>query len=490
MSKKSKTVQQTQESSKQTLDPAIRNAVFGADGTGGYVGALQNVYQNNPLQAYSGPTYAGLNSTQQGALGGTLDFLRSPGATAGYDALNRVGNSLANWSPSQLNLQNFTPQQVGANPMQAASFSAAQMGEVPNAQAASVGGSGINFRTAADRILKGEVDNPEMRRMMQGVADTSTENFLRNVAPQMRGSSIMSGGYGGSRQGIMEGIAAGDLNNSIQRSNSQLLGNLYESAQNRMAGLTGQLAGQESGERIAGAQLGTQANLANADNRLRAMLAQAGFEQEAGRTNAGFQQQAGMANQDAALRAGIANQGAGLNAAELNQRGAISQFGLNEDARQRGIQNQVQGAGLLQNASQIPLQNFQTALNVGNVYQQDQQGQYSDAYKRFMEQQMLPWQNINMYGNALRPFAELGAGREGQSTTTTTSKSSDPMGTALGIASMLAAPMTGGASLGMGGFLGGAAGGSIAGGMPNIISPSMQSFGMPTNWGFNLPGMR
>ena len=106
--------------------------------------------------------------------------------------------------------------------------------------------------------------------MAQGGADVATENYLRNVAPAQRAGARMSGMYGGSRQGIAEGLAQSDLNNQILRASTDLFGNAYESAQQRAAAMSGQMAGLDTQRDISNAQIGMQGQIANQDAALRA----------------------------------------------------------------------------------------------------------------------------------------------------------------------------------------------------------------------------
>lgn len=405
---RTKETEKQNQTTTQNLNPVANEAVFGANGL--FAGA-SNLLQNNPLKAYEGPTYAGLNSTQTDALNSGINYLGSDAAMGGYRALQKAGNSLINTPFGQLNLPGISAQNVSASPISASGIDPSLYGSkitAPKVDAVGVGGSGFNYGDAVNRILSGQVENPQLTQMMRDTAGVSTENFLRNVAPSLRGGAIAAGGYGGSRSGIAEGLATSDLNNQIQRSNTNLLGNLYESAQNRMGNLASQLSGQDAQARIASAQMAQQARLANAGFDLQGQLANLQNAMQGAQFNATLGQQAALANQDAGLRAALANQGAGLQAAGMNQSGQLAQFGLNQDAQQQALANRLQGANVLQGASQIPLANFGAMFNLGQTQQQDQQGQYTDAYNRFMQNQMAPWQTLDMYSNLIGPYSQLG----------------------------------------------------------------------------------
>lgn len=511
---KSSTTQNFNTTQTQQLNPVANDAIFGQ---GGLFAGAANLLQNNPIQAYQGPTYAGMNPTQNAALQGTLNYLgmgggqssgggimagsgqarsygdrlpmasdslpayygigsdgnpltaaqgaardaqymRRPapgqseadflaqrgsggmtmdmgmpggaaggspfsgGAYAGYNALNSLGSSLMGQQANQISLPGISAQNVSASPVNS-SFNFGSV-SAPTVDAAGVGGVGVNYQDALTRALSGNVDNPQLRGMMQDTANVSTENFLRNVLPQIRAQSRLAGGFGDSKDAIAQTLGASDLNNSIQRSNTGLLGNLYESAQNRAASTANNLSGQDMQARIASAANQQQSNMANAGFNMQGQLAN--LQNQI--TAAQMGQQGQQFNAGQALQAGMANQNAGLQAAGLNQQGLLSAFALNENARQQAIQNQMAGANAINQASQIPLQNYQTALNVGNAYQQDQQGKYTDAYNRFQQNQMLPWQNLGMYQSLIGPYAELGATNTSSGTSSSVTKNSKSPG--------------------------------------------------------------
>lgn len=67
--------------------------------------------------------------------------------------------------------------------------------------------------------------NPYLKQLGQTMVDQMTTNFNRNVMPAVGSQAIATGGYGGSRQGVVESNAMNDLNNSI----GSALANLYNS---------------------------------------------------------------------------------------------------------------------------------------------------------------------------------------------------------------------------------------------------------------------
>lgn len=65
--------------------------------------------------------------------------------------------------------------------------------------------------------------NPYLRQMGDWLTQQMTNNFSRNVAPQISSGAMAAGGYGGSRQGVIEANA----NNNLQSQIGGALTNLY-----------------------------------------------------------------------------------------------------------------------------------------------------------------------------------------------------------------------------------------------------------------------
>lgn len=80
--------------------------------------------------------------------------------------------------------------------------------------------------------------NPYLQQMGDALTSTMTNNWRRNVQPQMASSAMAAGGYGGSRQGVMEANSANDLNQGIGSALAGLYGNGYNTALNYDLGMT------------------------------------------------------------------------------------------------------------------------------------------------------------------------------------------------------------------------------------------------------------
>ena len=186
---------------------------------------------------------------------------------------------------------------------------------------------------------------------------------------------MMAGQFGGSRQGVVEANALKDLNQGISDSLGSLYGNAYNQAQQAKNASALQLSGQESGERIQNNQISAQSALQQAQlqNQRQMLDAQLGYQAQ--KDNNQFQLDKG----DLALRANLGLGQLGL---------ANQQFGLNQATT---------GVGLLNQAAQQPIQNYQGLLGLGGTLQKDQQNQIDADMQRWNYNQTAPWQNLQNY---------------------------------------------------------------------------------------------
>lgn len=137
-------------------------------------------------------------------------------------------------------------------------------------------------------------------------------------------------------------------------------------------------------------------------------------------------------------------------------------------------QSAMDRANLAKNAQGMGLQDIQALGSAGQQQRLLDQAGLDISYEDYLTEQAYPYQQIQFENSILSPIANFMTGE----TSTQVSKQSSGgsgLGKALGIASLVAAPFTGGASLGLGG-LGGAAG---AGGFLSSIG-SAGAFGLNT----------
>lgn len=132
--------------------------------------------------------------------------------------------------------------------------------------------------SSLSQILKGDpTTNPYLAQMnqasinqaMQGYND-ALQKTTQNVLPQIKQDAFASGQYGGSRQGIAEGIIgqqlginARDLGQRAMDTGAQLYGGAFENAQQRMAAAAGDLNAQAAQNEQFNADNQQAVNLAN-----------------------------------------------------------------------------------------------------------------------------------------------------------------------------------------------------------------------------------
>ena len=94
----------------------------------------------------------------------------------------------------------------------------------------------------------------------------SNQNLAQNVMPGIRSGAMASGQYGSSRQGIAEGVAAGNAETGLNSAISQLYGNAAQQAAGLQASTANNLAGLGMQNGQFNANLGLQNNAQNMTN--------------------------------------------------------------------------------------------------------------------------------------------------------------------------------------------------------------------------------
>jgi len=74
--------------------------------------------------------------------------------------------------------------------------------------------------------------NPYMQQMGDNITRQVTNNLQRNILPGIGRGAVAAGGYGGSRQGIAEGLAIGETNNNLSGQLANLYGNQFNTDRN------------------------------------------------------------------------------------------------------------------------------------------------------------------------------------------------------------------------------------------------------------------
>lgn len=91
------------------------------------------------------------------------------------------------------------------------------------------GGGGVSgsWSSGGGSMSSNFAMNPYLQQMGDMMAGTMTNNWQRQVQPQIASGAMAAGGYGGSRQGVVEANSANDLNNGIGAALASLYGNGY-----------------------------------------------------------------------------------------------------------------------------------------------------------------------------------------------------------------------------------------------------------------------
>jgi hypothetical protein len=99
------------------------------------------------------------------------------------------------------------------------------------------GGSGSSYGGGSGSSSSGMGPNPYLQQQADAMTGTMTDNWRRNVQPQLASGAQLAGGYGGSRQGVIEANSANDLNQGIGAALANLFANGYSADRSYDLGL-------------------------------------------------------------------------------------------------------------------------------------------------------------------------------------------------------------------------------------------------------------
>lgn len=94
-----------------------------------------------------------------------------------------------------------------------------------------MGGGGGSSSSSSTSTSGGQ--NPYLQEMGNTIVNQMTDNYNRNQLPAMRSGAMAAGGFGGSRQGVVEANGLRDLNLGIGQNLTNLYGTDWTNAQNR-----------------------------------------------------------------------------------------------------------------------------------------------------------------------------------------------------------------------------------------------------------------
>lgn len=166
-------------------------------GTPGIYGEASNLYQNG-----------GWNPQMQGVVDQWMSALQGGGRGINPDYAQSIldgGSAILRGDNSQVDLS-----------------------------AARAGQGALDPTAALQQILSGQVNNPYLDDQISALGNDLSSNFLQNVAPGLRSGAVAAGGFGGSRQGIVEGLGTQGVTDALATQAANLRGTAFENAQNRM----------------------------------------------------------------------------------------------------------------------------------------------------------------------------------------------------------------------------------------------------------------
>ena len=383
----------------------------GTSGKGVYGDVLN--YANN---------YSELTPQESSLMAGQQSNLdaRNPILQSNYNTTNGLSQALMNGAyntnfggVANAGLTNSTAANAGLTNSTAANAGLTNSKNAPNSYAlqsnikqgmSALGNA--NPANALSNAMSGNVNTSVLGAMNQKNIDQATQGFNNDVRtvnqqimPGINNDAFAAGQYGGSRQGIAQGLAlqglgteAGNLAQNALDSGNQLYGNAYQQAQSTAAQTANSLAGLAANNSQFNAGQDTQNNQYNTSNALN-----------------NSQYNAGQANNMSQFNANQNNASSLANASNANN---MAQFNANLGL-QNNTQQMAQKAQNLTNASTGNQLANDASTNLFSG--QDQTYAAQQGLANTPQQQQLDMLNLRL--NALSPGAALGGGTSGSTST-------------------------------------------------------------------------
>lgn len=393
--------QQMQLSAAQNMMPGMQQipqqmqALMSGWGSNVNAAGQQGTQGQNQLNAILAAMGGSAGQVPGQVQGQTQGIMQAIGGQAGNMAGNATNTS------GQIQGQN---QNLNQQLMQAFSGLLGQAGGTQGQVNSAIGqgnaqtSGGLNFLAGGD-VLRPE-SNAALQAAIQGASRPVIENFQNNILPGIGQEAVTAGGYGGSRHGIAEGLAAQGVTRQVGDIASSMSNQNYQTGLQAMLGGLNTQVGQQ-GQNLQ-AMLGAGQQGQNAAQGVMQGILGGANTQQAGTLGAGS-----LTNQAASqIMQSI------LGGGQLQQSGTLGAAGLQQDALGRMIQGNLggQGAansflgtqqqgmqgmqGLLGQQGNIAQQSLipgQIAEGVGSQQQMMQQAMLSEQVQRFVNQQMMPF---------------------------------------------------------------------------------------------------
>lgn len=394
--------------------PGVRNPL-----TGQTTGAVSGIYpEAQRLYGDQGwtPEMQSLTDTQQQTIqnrtGGQVDRFNtlSNGLSGGqYDPnVQRVGGTTARMIDSRdTSALMIDPRDTTASMVD------------PRSAFASMGGA--NPMQSIRGMLSGQANTATLDPVVNTAMRRMGENFNEQVMPGINQGAVAAGQYGGSRQGIAQGLAAKGLAYSMGDTASNMYNQAYQQAQQNMYG---------TANNMAGLGLSNSTNNADRDFQSQTNNANRDFESQSRNANLDFQSQTNNANRDLEAQSRNAN----LDFQSQSRNADISLANNSQAMQNSGqqVQNRLLGLQTMQGGNALNDQAYNQQMGLNNA-----RNDYN-------------WNNLNRYASIVQPGSGIGG-------TTTSSTSGGGNGGAGLLGGALAGAQLGGmfGSAGMGAGLGG-----------------------------------
>jgi hypothetical protein len=93
------------------------------------------------------------------------------------------------------------------------------------------GGGSSGGGSQAYGASSGPQMNPYLDQMAQSITNQMNDNYTRNIAPAARSGAMAAGGFGGSRQGVVDANGMKDMNQALGNSLANLYGTGWQNSQ-------------------------------------------------------------------------------------------------------------------------------------------------------------------------------------------------------------------------------------------------------------------
>jgi hypothetical protein len=333
--------------------------------------SLAQKVADRPYVPYTGQRISGFTPEQEQAFRLVQSGVGATEPIYGqaYGALSNV----ANYAPS-----NVLPSMVGYQ-----GVSTGGVGPYERVSAPSVAAQDVQAQNFLQGNISGYI-NPYVENVESRAVEAANRT-LQQEKNVIAANAARAGAFGGSRQGLAEGVATAETARNV----GDLSARLRADAFNQAAAL--QAADQARA---------LQASLANQQANLSAGTTTAQLAQQAQLANQAAGMRTGEFNVDRALQASLANQSAGIRTGETNVGQMLQAQLANQQAGSTGAGLRLQAASGLSNmANQYQQARQQEAALVENVGQQRQaqaQAALDEAYARFLEERNYPIEGLNL----------------------------------------------------------------------------------------------